>query len=109
MLNEIEKNATFPQWLTKVSNDTHQGVLLSKNTNTKLVGQSYNLILKSHVSDSQEVIPEDSKSVKITIRTKPSDLKNITDTKVSLDIPGGDWRFNFKDLIDSDGFLFSTV
>jgi hypothetical protein len=47
--------------------------------------------------------------VKITIKTDPSDLKNITDTNPELDIPGGEWIFNFKDLADSEGFLFSTV
>jgi hypothetical protein len=47
--------------------------------------------------------------VKITIKTDPSDLKNITDTNPELEIPGGEWIFNFKDLADSEGFLFSTV
>ena len=76
-----------------MSNDTHQGVLLPKNTNTKLIGQSYNLNVKSLVSAGQDVNAEDSKSVKVGIKTKPSDLKNITDTNPKLDIPGGYWEF----------------
>ena len=109
MLQEVDKTATFPQWLTKVSNDTHQGVLLPKNTNTKLIGQSYNLNVKSFVSVGQTVNAEDSKSVKVVIKTKSSDLKNITDTNPKLDIPGGYWEFSFLNLADSEGLLFSTT
>lgn len=109
MLHEVDKTATFPRWLNKVSDDTHQGVLLPRNTNTKLIGQSYNLIVKSFVSAGQDVNAEDSKSVKIEIQTESSDLKNITDTNPKLDIPGGYWEFSFLDLADSEGLLFSTI
>lgn len=65
--------------------------------------------VKSLVSANQDFNVDDSKSVKVTIKTKPSDLKNITDTNPKLDIPGGEWMYSFKDLADSEGFLFSTV